>query len=83
MAGLLSRIYFAGIVANIGYCIYDINKILEYQRANNNDDYEFNDLGYYTDTITTLQGAIGGLITGIVWPITISGYVSRKFIPKS
>jgi hypothetical protein len=79
MAGIIGSIiagsYGIGIVSNIGYCIYDANRLLEMNRADINDT-DYNDIGYLTNVKTSLDGAIIGLITGLFWPITGFGRLS-------
>ena len=79
MAGTIGKIiagsYGIGIVSNIGYCIYDANRLLEMNRADINDT-DYNDIGYMTNVKTSMSGALIGLITGIFWPITGFGRLS-------
>ena len=81
---IIAGSYGIGIVSNIGYCIYDANRLLEMNRADINDT-NYNDIGYLTNVKTSLDGAIIGLITGLFWPITGFGRLSLMIMstPKS
>lgn len=87
MAGTIKKFivrgYSLGLVSNIGYCIYEANKTFEDVRNDIDSNNNICDLGHLSNAKVSFEGAIIGLLTGVVWPITVFGRLSLMLTPKS